>query len=56
LPCDGIPKMSPPALLSMMMGVSIAVGWIMHCMIGIIFAIAYAFFFIKVVKKVNNNF
>lgn len=54
-PMMGIPKMSPPAMLSMMMGFPIVVGWIMHFMIGVIFAMAYAFFFINVVKKVNRN-
>ena len=54
-PVMGMPKMSPPAMLSMMMGVPIAVGWLMHFMIGIIFALVYAFFFIKVVKKINSN-
>lgn len=54
-PLMGIPKMSPPAMLSMSMGVPIVVGWLMHFMIGIIFAMAYAFFFINVVKKINNN-
>ncbi len=51
----GMPKMSPPALLAMMMGVPIGIGWLMHFMIGIIFALSYAFFFINVVKKVNGN-
>ncbi|MCY7408823.1 MAG: hypothetical protein LH473_00990 [Chitinophagales bacterium] len=54
-PFMGLPKMSPPEMLSTMMGVSIALGWIMHFMVGIIFAFAYAFLFIKVVKKVSNN-
>jgi len=54
-PMMGMPKMSPPAMLSMMMGFPIVVGWIMHFMIGIIFAMAYAFFFINLVKKVGNN-
>ena len=54
-PMMGIPKMSPPAMLSMMMGFPIVVGWIMHFMIGVIFAMAYAFFFINVVKMVNSN-
>jgi len=54
-PVMGMPKMSPPAMLSMMMGVPIVVGWLMHFMIGIIFALVYAFFFIKVVKKINSN-
>jgi len=54
-PMMGMPKMSPPAMLSMMMGFPLVVGWVMHFMIGVIFAMAYAFFFIKLVKKVNNN-
>lgn len=54
-PMMGMPKMSPPAMLSMMMGFPIIVGWMMHFMIGVIFAMAYAFFFINVVKKVSNN-
>ena len=54
-PMMGMPKMSPPAMLSMMMGFPIIVGWMMHFMIGIIFAMAYAFVFINLVKKVSNN-
>lgn len=54
-PMMGMPKMNPPQMLSMMMGFPIVVGWLMHFMIGIIFAMAYAFFFINVVKKVSNN-
>jgi uncharacterized membrane protein YagU involved in acid resistance len=42
-------------MLSVMMGVPIVVGWIIHFMIGIVFAMAYAFFFIKVVRKVSSN-
>jgi len=51
----GMPKMSPPEMLSMMTGFPIVVGWLMHFMIGIIFAMAYAFFFINVVKKISSN-
>ncbi len=54
-PMMGMPEMSPPAMLSMMMGFPIAMGWVMHFVIGVIFAMAYAFFFINVVKKVSNN-
>ena len=54
-PMMGMPKMSPPALLSMMMGVPIGIGWLMHFMIGIIFALSYAFVFLNVLKKVNGN-
>lgn len=54
-PMMGMPKMSPPEILSMMMGFPIIAGWMMHFMIGIIFAMAYAFFFINLVKKISNN-
>ena len=54
-PMMGMPKMSAPHLLSGMLGVPIAVGWIMHFMIGTIFAFTYAFFFINVLKKVSSN-
>jgi len=54
-PMMGMPKMNPPQMLSMMMGFPIMVGWMMHFMIGIIFAMAYAFLFINLVKKVSNN-
>ncbi|MNS26895.1 hypothetical protein D3C72_588310 [compost metagenome] len=54
-PMIGIPKMSPPDMLSMMLGVPIIIGWFMHFMIGIIFALTYAFFFINLVKKINHS-
>ena len=54
-PMMGMPKMSAPHMLSGMLGVPIAVGWIMHYMIGTIFAFAYAFFFNNVLKKVSSN-
>jgi len=54
-PMMGIPKMSPPEMLSMMMGLPIIVGWLMHFMIGIIFAMIYAFLFINLLKKIKNN-
>lgn len=54
-PMMGMPKMSPPALLAMMMGVPIGIGWLMHFMIGITFALSYAFLFINVVNKIRTN-
>ena len=42
-PMMGMPKMSPPEMLSGMLGLPVFVGWIMHFMIGIIFAFAYTF-------------
>lgn len=52
-PMMGMPKMSPPEMLSSMMGFPIVVGWVMHFMIGIIFALGYSFVFIKLVKIEN---
>lgn len=54
-PMMGMPKMSPPEMLSMMMGFPIVVGWMMHFMIGIIYAMMYAFILINVLKKISNN-
>jgi len=53
-PMMGFPKMSPPAMLSMMMGVPTIVGWMMHFMIGIVFAMAYALFFQNLVKGIAS--
>lgn len=54
-PFLGMPKMSPPRMLSTMMGASTIVGWLMHFMIGIIFALIYAYLFMNVVRKINSN-
>lgn len=51
-PLMGIPKMSPPHMLAGKLNVPIFVGWIMHFMIGIIFALAYTYLF---APKVNIN-
>ncbi len=44
-PMMGLAKMNPPALVSGMMGMPIAGGWIMHFIIGIVFAASYVYFF-----------
>lgn len=49
-PFMGLPKMSPPEMLSSMMGFPIIVGWAMHFMIGIIFAVSYSYLFVQFVK------
>ncbi|CAM4411722.1 DUF6789 family protein [Zobellia nedashkovskayae] len=41
----GMPEMAPWKLLSGAMGVPIIVGWIMHFMMGILFALGYGFVF-----------
>ncbi|MEO6556344.1 MAG: DUF6789 family protein [Ferruginibacter sp.] len=46
-PYMGLPKMNPAEMLSGMMGVSLMVGYLMHCMIGIIFAAVYVYLFNK---------
>jgi len=51
----GMPKMAPWEMLADMMGTSILVGWIMHFMIGIIFTLIYAYFFMGIVKGVSRN-
>lgn len=53
-PMMGMPKMDPAAMLSMMMGFPLVVGWMMHFMIGIVFALAYALLFMGLVRKVKS--
>ena len=50
----GMPKMSSPAILAGMMGTSIAIGWSMHFLIGIIFAVVYVFLFNKWLEKITT--
>jgi hypothetical protein len=52
-PMMGMPKMSPPEMLSGMLGTPVLVGWAMHFMIGVIFAFAYAYLFAPKVKISN---
>ncbi|MFH7000621.1 DUF6789 family protein [Flavobacterium bizetiae] len=49
----GMPKMSPPDMLSIMLGISLAIGWVMHFMIGITFAVSYSYLFAPK-AKINN--
>jgi len=51
----GMPKMSPPDMLAGMMGVPVAVGWILHFLIGVIFAAGYVFFFNKWLQKISSR-
>ncbi len=44
-PYMGLPKMNPAEMLSGMMGVPLIAGYLMHFMIGIIFAAAYVYLF-----------
>lgn len=54
-PMMGMPKMNPPAMLSMVMGFPLIVGWMMHFMIGIIFALSYAYIFSNILAKIQSN-
>ena len=49
----GMPKMSPPNMLAGMMGMPVIVGWVMHFIIGIIFALAYTYLFAPKIKISN---
>lgn len=52
-PYMGLPPMSAPDMLSGMMGLPTIVGWGAHFMIGVIFALSYAFLFLDRVKLAN---
>ncbi len=51
----GMPKMSPPDLVAAMMGLPIAAGWVIHFMIGILFAMGYVFLFNNLLKKIPGK-
>lgn len=53
-PMMGLAEMNPPAMVSGMMGMPIAVGWIMHFIIGIVFAASYVYFF-RVKLPIGNT-
>jgi hypothetical protein len=44
-PMLGMPEMNPAAMLAGMMGVPVTIGWLMHFMIGVIFAASYVYLF-----------
>ena len=54
-PMMGMPKMNPPAMLSMVMGFPLVLGWMAHFMIGVIFALSYTFIFSKLLQKIESN-
>lgn len=54
-PLMGMPEMNPPQMLSSMMGLPIIVGWIMHFMVGIIFALAYTFLALPILGKISSD-
>lgn len=42
-------------MLAAMMGIPVAMGWVMHFLIGIIFAAGYVFLFNNWLKKISNK-
>ncbi len=54
-PLMGLPKMNPAVMLSAMMGNHIIAGYVMHFMIGIIFAAAYVFIIAGWLHKIDNK-
>ena len=55
-PLIGFPKMSPPDMLAGMLGLPVFAGWIMHFMIGVIFALAYIFLLQNRLQKISNRY
>ncbi len=51
----GMPTMEPPLMLSTTMGVPVLVGWIMHFMIGIVFALMYVYLFRGVLSGIGST-
>ncbi len=51
----GMPKISPPERLARMMKIPVAAGWVMHFMIGIIFATAYVLFFNYWLRRITSK-
>jgi uncharacterized protein DUF6789 len=48
-PLMGVPRMDLPAMLGGMFGLnSLALGWVMHLMIGVVLALIYAYWFVDV--------
>ncbi|MBL0309940.1 MAG: hypothetical protein IPP77_09760 [Bacteroidetes bacterium] len=54
-PMMGFPKMNAAAMLSGMMDMPMMVGWVMHFMIGIIFALGY-FYLMNKALPISNNY
>lgn len=50
----GMPKMNPAEMLAGMLGVSNTIGWLLHFMTGIIFALTYSLVFFKVIYRIKN--
>lgn len=53
-PLMGLPKMNAAAMLSIMFGVPLFAGWVIHYMIGTIFAFGYSLIISKLLSKVSS--
>lgn len=51
----GMPKMIPPDMLAGMLGVPVPIGWVIHFLIGNVFAAGYVFLFNNWLRKINNR-
>lgn len=49
----GMPKMEPPKMLAETMGTSAVLGWVMHFMMGIIFALMYTYIFSNLLSSIH---
>ena len=54
-PGVGLPQLSPPQMLSSMLDFPILYGWLLHFMIGIIFAMMYVFVISRILKKIHST-
>jgi uncharacterized membrane protein YagU involved in acid resistance len=54
-PMMGMPKMNPAEMMSGMMGVPLVMGWLIHFMIGIIFAFTYSLLLQSLLSKITNK-
>lgn len=50
----GMPKMEPPKMLASVMNAPMPVGFLMHFMIGIVFALMYTFIFRNWLTKISS--
>ncbi len=50
----GMPKMNPAEMLAGILDVSNTIGWLLHFMTGIIFALTYSLVFFKVIYRIKN--
>jgi len=52
----GLPEVHSPDMLSDLMSISIALSWMLHFSLGVIFALFYMFVFKRIVGKIKSKF